>query len=311
MTAEINTITITHINISEKRGTAKHSVDKADITDKGIKGDSHAGDWHRQLTILSEESVKKFEKETGRKTRPGEFAANVVISATDIKDVKLGDRFVLNNAVAEVTQIGKDPHYYDSPVLKETGWNIMFDEGIFAKVISTGTITLGDRVEHIKKPLRIKIITLSDRAFRKVYEDKSGPKIRERLLAYYSGKYADITVEVIPDDKDKLLKELKKAVSEYADAIFTTGGTGVGPRDITPEVVTEFADKLLPGIMDHIRLKYGAVNPNALLSRSVAAVKEKTLIYSLPGSVRAVEEYMNEILLTIDHLFKMLYGGGH
>lgn len=161
------------------------------------------------------------------------------------------------------------------------------------------------------KTLKFRIITLSDRAYKGIYEDKSGPKIKERLKDHYAGKEPDITVEVIPDEKDMLIKALEKAVREGADSIFTTGGTGVGPRDITPEVIMEFADKLLPGIMDHIRLKYSAVNPNALLSRSVAGVKEKTLIYSLPGSVRAVDEYMNEILLTIDHLFKMLYGEGH
>jgi len=161
------------------------------------------------------------------------------------------------------------------------------------------------------KPEKIQIITLSDRAYKGIYADLSGPKIKERLEAHYAGRNVEINIEIIPDDKEMLRKALEKAVSSGADAVFTTGGTGVGPRDITPEVVTEFADKLLPGIMDHIRLKYGQINPNALLSRSVAGVKEKTLIYSLPGSVRAVDEYMNEILVTIDHLLKMLYGEGH
>lgn len=161
------------------------------------------------------------------------------------------------------------------------------------------------------KPEKIQIITLSDRAYKGIYADLSGPKIKERLEAHYAGRSFNINIEIIPDDKNMLLKSLEKAVISGADAIFTTGGTGVGPRDITPEVVTAFADKLLPGIMDHIRLKYGQINANALLSRSVAGVKEKTLIYSLPGSVRAVDEYMNEILVTIDHLFKMLYGEGH
>jgi molybdenum cofactor synthesis domain-containing protein len=304
-------ITIKQINISEKRGTAKHSVEKAEIIDTGIKGDSHAGDWHRQITILSDESVKKFEKETGRKTKSGEFAANVLISATDIKEVRLGDRFVLNNAAVEVTQIGKEPHYYDSPVLKETGWNIMFDEGMFCKVIKTGVISIGDRVEHIKKPLKIHIITLSDRAYRGVYEDKSGPKIKEKLEEHFKDIEAEISSQIMPDDKEMLQRSMEKAVSEYADIIFTTGGTGIGPRDITPEVVTEFSDRLIPGIMDQIRIKYGQTIPNALLSRSVSGIKEKTLIYALPGSVRAVDEYMNEILLTIDHLIKMAYGGSH
>lgn len=311
MKKKTGTLTITHINISEKRGTAKHPVNKAVITEKGLKGDSHAGDWHRQITILSEESVKKFEQETGRKTSPDEFAVNVVINGIDVQSVKPGDMFVLNNAVLEVTQIGKEPHYYDSPVLKETGWNVMFDEGIFAKVIKPGKIELGDIAEHIQRPLRLKVITLSDRAYRKVYEDKSGPRIKELLKKHFSGQDAEITVEVIPDDKKKLLTLLEKYYSEYADAIFTTGGTGVGPRDITPEVVEEFADKLLPGIMEYIRVKYGEKFPNALLSRSLAAIKGRTVIYCLPGSVKAAGEYTEEILKSIDHLFKMTGGGSH
>ncbi|HXK50329.1 MAG TPA: molybdopterin-binding protein [Clostridiales bacterium] len=304
-------ITIKQINISEKRGIAKHPVEKAEIIMTGINGDSHAGDWHRQITILSDESVTKFEKETGRKSKSGEFATNILISETDINEVRLGDRFVLNNAVVEVTQIGKEPHYYDSPVLKETGWNIMFDEGMFCKVIKTGAISVGDSVEHIKKSLKIHIITLSDRAYRGVYEDKSGPKIKERLEEHYRDSETEITSQIMPDDKEMLRKSLEEAVTCYTDIIFTTGGTGIGPRDITPEVVTGFCDKLIPGVMDNIRIKYGQTIPNALLSRSVAGVKEKTLIYSLPGSVRAVDEYMNEIFLTLDHLIKMAYGGSH
>jgi molybdopterin adenylyltransferase len=163
----------------------------------------------------------------------------------------------------------------------------------------------------LDKPEKISIITLSDRAFKGIYADLSGPRIKEKLEVHYAGRNVEINIEIIPDDKEILRKAREKAVESGVDAVFTTGGTGVGPRDITPEVVTEFADKLLPGIMDHIRLKYGQINPNALLSRSVAGVKEKTLIYSLPGSVRAVDEYMNEILVTIDHLLKMLYGEGH
>lgn len=163
----------------------------------------------------------------------------------------------------------------------------------------------------VENSLKIHIITLSDRAYRGVYEDKSGPKIKERLEKHFKDDVTEIFSVIIPDEKDKLTASLEKAVAANADLIFTTGGTGVGPRDITPEAVTKFSDKIIPGIMDHIRLKYGAVNPNALLSRSVAGIKNKTAIYSLPGSVKAVDEYMNEILLTVDHLIQMIGGGGH
>ena len=158
------------------------------------------------------------------------------------------------------------------------------------------------------KTLKFRIITLSDRAYKGIYEDKSGPKIKERLKDHYAGKEPDITVEVIPDEKDMLIKALEKAVREGADSIFTTGGTGVGPRDITPEVIMEFADKLLPGIMDHIRLKYGAEKPSVLLSRSVAGVKNKSLVFALPGSTKAVNEYLTEIHKILMHSFLMLHG---
>ena len=159
--------------------------------------------------------------------------------------------------------------------------------------------------------LKIRIITLSDSASGGIYEDKSGPRIREMLEDHFAGKNTDITVEVIPDEKKLLRDLLEKYHSEGTDAVFTTGGTGVGPRDITPEVVEEFSDRLLPGIMEYIRVKYGEKYPNALLSRSVAGIKEKMVIYSLPGSVKAVTEYTEEILKTIDHLLVMIKGDGH
>jgi len=90
--------------------------------------------------------------------------------------------------------------------------------------------------------------------------------------------------------------------------VITTGGTGVGPRDITPETVAGVFEKIIPGIMENIRMKFGQAKPNALLSRSVAAVGGQTQCYALPGSVRAVDEYMGEILKTLEHVIYMLHG---
>ena len=91
------------------------------------------------------------------------------------------------------------------------------------------------------------------------------------------------------------------------DFIFTTGGTGIGTRDYTPEIVTELLDKEIPGIMENIRIKFGSKKPNALLSRGVAGVMDESLIYSLPGSIRAVQEYLSEIFKTLMHLKYMLH----
>jgi molybdenum cofactor synthesis domain-containing protein len=155
----------------------------------------------------------------------------------------------------------------------------------------------------------ISIVTLSDRASKGEYEDKSGPRIRELISDFFSmnGWRCSIYMTIIPDDKDRLKKLLEEQTGTY-NLIFTTGGTGIGPRDITVETVTPFLSKEIPGIMEFIRVKYGSVNPNALLSRGVAGVAGRSLIYTLPGSIKAVDEYLSEILKTLKHTIQMLYG---
>ena len=154
------------------------------------------------------------------------------------------------------------------------------------------------------------VITLSDRASQGVYEDKSGPRVIKLMEDYFKHLVwqNEIYHNIIPDDGKSLLKLLKEAVSGRYDFVITTGGTGIGPRDITPEVVRSVIEKEIPGIMEMIRMKYGAEKPNALLSRSVAGVAGKTLIYALPGSVKAVNEYMAEISRTLKHALYMLHG---
>jgi molybdopterin adenylyltransferase len=156
---------------------------------------------------------------------------------------------------------------------------------------------------------KILIITLSDRAYKGEYEDLSGPRIRERLTEYMNSEGWDFNIEIklIPDDPI-ILKELIKGAADSNNFIFTTGGTGIGPRDITVETVRPLLSKEIPGIMEYIRVKYGAEKPGALLSRGIAGITGESLIYTLPGSVRAVDEYMTEILKTLGHSLLMQYG---
>jgi molybdenum cofactor synthesis domain-containing protein len=154
------------------------------------------------------------------------------------------------------------------------------------------------------------IITLSDRAVSGVYADRSGPRIRELLESFFASQGIEATIEqcLSPDDAALLRREILGGRQRGADVIITTGGTGVGPRDIAPDTVVALCDKLVPGIMEHIRAKFGANNPRARLSRAVAGVAGTTQIYALPGSVRAVEEYLPEILVTLEHLADTLHG---
>lgn len=162
---------------------------------------------------------------------------------------------------------------------------------------------------NLPEKFEILIITLSDRAYEGKYKDLSGPEIRKRLAEYFDsiGWAYNINQSLIPDD-GPTLRELLENSAETSNLIITTGGTGIGPRDITIETVTPLMSRQIPGIMEYIRIKYGAGNPNALLSRGVAGVTGKALIYTLPGSLKAVEEYMTEILRTLKHTFYMQYG---
>ena len=154
------------------------------------------------------------------------------------------------------------------------------------------------------------IITLSDRASRGEYEDLSGPGIENQLKTFLKDMdyQTDIKKHLIPDDPDLLKALLKEAKSLGVNVIFTTGGTGIGPRDFTPDVVKGLLDKEIPGIMEMIRVKYGMIKPNALVSRGVAGTMGSTLIYTLHGSIRAVAEYCSEILPTLMHSIKMIRG---
>lgn len=162
---------------------------------------------------------------------------------------------------------------------------------------------------NIPDRFEVLIITLSDRAFSGEYQDLSGPRIKEKLSEFFTVQkwVSNIRTALIPDDAESLLNIIKDA-SKSANLIFTTGGTGIGPRDITIEAVKPLLTKEIPGIMEFIRMKYGAENPNALLSRGVAGITGKSLIYTLPGSVRAVDEYMSEILKTLKHTVLMQHG---
>jgi molybdenum cofactor synthesis domain-containing protein len=154
----------------------------------------------------------------------------------------------------------------------------------------------------------VQVLTLSDRAHSGGYADLSGPIVVKyvKYAMAAAGWQCEIRQNILPDDAVALRASLMEAPA--ADLVITTGGTGIGPRDITPDVVRPLLTRELPGIMEQIRVKYGIKNPKALLSRAVAGTIGNTLIYTLPGSVKAVHEYMAEIVKTMEHTFYMLYG---
>ena len=302
-------LTVKSLNISEHKGTKKTSVPEVELNPLGLVGDSHAGIWHRQVSLLGLESYRRFVDTVGRMLDPGDFAENITTEGVELKDAKILDRFVSDSLELEVTQIGKKCHF-GCEIIKEAGACIMPKEGIFCRVIKGGMLKPGHTFEYVPHTITFRIITLSDRASAGEYEDLSGPEIEKLLSVGFETTHWRAAFErvLMPDDSGKLKQQIEQAQEAGVDIIFTTGGTGVGPRDITPDVVGPMLDRELPGVMEFIRMKHGERLPSALLSRSVAGTIGSMLIYTLPGSVKAVREYTAEILRTLPHSLLMLHG---
>lgn len=175
---EKNSVEITSINISEKKGTIKKPVPKAELTNEGIKGDAHSGRWNRQISLMSVESLTRFEKVAGRKMNYGEFAENLTLDGIDLSNVGILDRFAGDKVKLEVTQIGKKCHGDSCAIFREVGKCAMPEEGIFCRVIQTGNILPGDRMTYIPKVFKALVVTLSDRAYKGIMRIKA-----EKLLS--------------------------------------------------------------------------------------------------------------------------------
>lgn len=152
--------------------------------------------------------------------------------------------------------------------------------------------------------IKVAILTLSDKGSRGEREDRSGPAIREVL----KGIDSDILYyDILPDDKE-LIKEKLIGYAGKVDLILTTGGTGLGPRDVTPEATREVIEREIPGIPEIMRIEGMKKTPRAMLSRAVAGVRGGTLIVNLPGSPLAVKENLEVIIDTIPHAIEKIKG---
>ena len=147
-------ITIKSVNISEKKGTIKLPVNEISLTNYGVEGDAHSGPWNRQVSLLGTESIMKFEKDAGRKIKAGEFAENITTEGLELWKLNPLDRFVNDEVILEVTQIGKECHGTSCTIFKEVGNCVMPKEGIFCRVIKPGILKPGDTLQYIPKNYR-------------------------------------------------------------------------------------------------------------------------------------------------------------
>ena len=208
-----------------------------------------------------------------------------------------------------MTQIGKECHSH-CEIYKKMGECIMPREGVFARVLVPGEIHVGDEMvlepRTAPRPWQAAVITLSDKGARGERKDESGPAIARRLE---EAGYEVVEQLLLADEAGALRAQLiRLADQRQLDLILTTGGTGFGPRDITPEATLAVADRTAPGIAEAMRAASLAITPRAMLSRGVSVLRKKTLIINLPGSPKACMECMDVFMDTIPHAMGLLRG---
>jgi molybdenum cofactor synthesis domain-containing protein len=157
--------------------------------------------------------------------------------------------------------------------------------------------------------MNVAIITVSDTVASGERQDASGPAVAARCQQL---KFTVESTHTLPDDPAQIRSLLSKlADAQNIDVILTTGGTGIGPRDSTPEATQAVAERLVPGMAEEMRRKGLAHTPRAILSRGVAAIRGSTLILNLPGSPKGAVESLDAVAALLPHSVQIIHGARH
>jgi molybdenum cofactor synthesis domain-containing protein len=164
------------------------------------------------------------------------------------------------------------------------------------------------RAEGLPADARAGVITVSDRSHRGERHDSSGPLLSD-LLAAQGFSVAEVVV--VPDDVERIETALRSAIADGVDLVATTGGTGLSPRDVTPEATRRVIDREAPGLAEALRQYRRDEVPTTILSRSVAGIAASTLVVNLPGSTGGVKDGVAVLGPVIGHAIAQLRGGDH
>ena len=298
--------------LSEAKGTEKRPVASVTlIANHGLSGDAHAGNWHRQVSLLSADKVDEFNARGG-KAEIGAFGENLLVSGIDFKSLPVGSILRAGEVVLKMSQIGKECHSH-CQIFHRVGDCIMPREGVFATVEHGGELHAGMELTveppPVDAPLRAAVMTLSDKGFAGERVDTSGPRAAQLLS---EAGYDVVELVLLPDAQTKIERELIRLEdSRQVDLIITTGGTGFSLRDVPPEATLAVATRTASGIAEAIRAESLKITPRAMLSRGASVLRNKTLIVNLPGSTKAVEEGLAVILPQLEHGLRILKGTAH
>lgn len=305
---------IAAVCLSEKKGTVKTAVSCAVLeAGRGFSGDAHAGDWHRQVSLLDTADIEMMRAKGLPDLAHGAFGENLVLDGVDLASLGLGSRLAVGaEAELEISQRGKVCHSRCA-IYHRTGDCIMPRNGVFARVARGGEVAAGDQVRVLRRvsaaALQAVVLTISDKGARGEREDTAGPAV-VRLLE--TGLQAHVyATGILPDEQDRIAERLEHYSNGHSiDLVVAVGGTGFSARDVTPEALIAVAEHLTPGLDEAMRAGSLERTPHAMLSRSVSGIRGSTLLVSLPGSERAATENLAVVLPALAHGLAKLRGDG-
>jgi molybdenum cofactor synthesis domain-containing protein len=308
---------IVAICVSEEKGTAKQPASEARcIENYGLENDAHAGQWRRQVSLLSLESIEEFRRR-GAIAPFGCFGENLVVRGIDFASLPIGTRLACGEVLLEMSQIGKECRK-PCRIFESMGECIMPVQGVFAVVLRGGIIRTRDEMialppeKHADAPAGGKVayaaavLTLSDKGAAGQRADESGRTVVSILT---SRGYRVVHHGILPDDLPAISAELARLADEGGiNLILTTGGTGFSKRDVTPEATLQVVTRQCPGIPEAMRAFSLTITRRAMLTRAAAGIRGETLIVNLPGSPKAVSECLGHIMDELEHGLDILTG---
>ena len=276
----------------------------------GLVGDVHAGSWHRQVSLLAAEHVQEMEQRGELELPPGTFGENLICQGVDVAALSPGRRLLVGErAVIQITQRGKECHT-PCQIFHRVGECIMPTLGLFARVRRGGEVRAGSvlATDTALDRQRYAVLTLSDRGAAGQRQDTAGATVCELLeRGLPAGQLLGRTM--LPDDRPAIQRELIRLCDdEVTDLVVTTGGTGLAPRDVTPDATLAIIDRQIPGMAEAMRAAGLAFTPRAMLSRAACGMRGQSIIVNLSGSPKAVREQLEVLLPVLPHALETASG---
>jgi molybdopterin adenylyltransferase len=300
---------ILSICVGDSKGKRKFSVPSVKIEkNKGIVSDAHGDGGFRQVSFLSKNRIESFKEEISIAIDNGIFGENIITGDIDLIDYPLRAEFLLGDSVRIVTvQHGKVCHDKLCPIGQATGKCIMPELGVFSKVIQSGELKVGDRIiKGREKVFCVGFITVSDKASAGKRKDMTLDVLKEALAG---SEFEILDHVIVPDEVESIISEILHMTDfQYMDLVLTSGGTGLSPRDLTPDATSTLIEKEIPGIQELIRAESFKITPYAALSRGVAGIRKRSFVINLPGSPKAVTEAVSIIKPILRHAIEKIQG---